>query len=121
WPDGYYMTTNQFRGGSEYAGAGNYVFERAKMLLGDPTAQDVYFSLDTALDGGMLPSDLDGTPPPAGSPNYFIEPFDGAAGALHASLASRPGTPTAQLSRTSKAPTRPVPTTGGWVAWLWTM
>src|SRR5438094_10587112 len=78
------MTTNQFRsGGSQYAGAGNYVFERNKMLIGDPTAQVIYFSLDTALDGGMLPSDLDGTPPPAGSPNYFLEPFSDAAGVLH--------------------------------------
>jgi hypothetical protein len=58
WPDGYYMTTNQFRsGGSAYAGAGNYVFERDKMLIGDPAAQVIYLSLDTALDGGMLPTD----------------------------------------------------------------
>jgi hypothetical protein len=84
WPDGYYMTVNQFTsGGTVYAGAGNYAFERAKMLTGDPTAQMIYFNLDNQLDGGMLPSDLDGAPPPPGSPNYFIEPFNGPAGALH--------------------------------------
>ena len=33
WPDGYYMTVNQFNGGS---GGGNYVFERPRMLRGQP-------------------------------------------------------------------------------------
>ena len=76
WPDGYYMTVNQFTGGSSWGGAGVFVFERDKMLTGDPTASFQYFDLYCVNPnfGGMLPSDLDGsTLPPAGAPNYFLE------------------------------------------------
>lgn len=77
WPDGYYMTVNQFTNGSSWGGAGVFVFERDKMLLGQ-TARMVYFDLYTVNSayGGMLPSDLDGPPPPAGTPNYFVEVDD---------------------------------------------
>ncbi len=83
WPDGYYMSANQFTFSPEtWAGQGVVVFERDKMLLGQP-ARMVYFDLfglDEKL-GGMLPSDLDGpTPPPAGAPNYFVEVDDDAQG-----------------------------------------
>jgi hypothetical protein len=73
WPDGYYMSTNQFANGATWAGAGATAFERTKMLAGDPTAQMIYFDLGAAGDpGGMLPSDWDGvTPPLAGEPNHF--------------------------------------------------
>lgn len=76
WPDGYYLAINQFaaRTGS-WAGQGVAVFEREKMLAGQ-AARMVYF--DMASDGslgGMLPSDFDGTPPPAGAPNVFMQ-FD---------------------------------------------
>ena len=84
WPDGYYMTTNQFLWtGSDWSwgGQGVVAFERAKMLTGAP-ANMVYFDLyprDPNL-GGMLPSDADGPAPPAGTPNYFAEMDDGAWG-----------------------------------------
>jgi uncharacterized repeat protein (TIGR01451 family) len=44
------------------------------MQAGDP-AQMVYFDVGavTLNFGGMLPADLDGTPPPDGTPNYFVE------------------------------------------------
>lgn len=80
WPDGYYMSINQFSG-SSWAGAGAVAFERAKMLNGQ-TAQGVYFDLystDPNL-GGMLPSDLDGAAPPSGAPNYFVQVDDNAWG-----------------------------------------
>ncbi|HYE14113.1 MAG TPA: fibronectin type III domain-containing protein [Pyrinomonadaceae bacterium] len=71
WPDGYYMSDNQFT--NFFAGAGVFAFDRAKMLAGDPSASYIYFDLATN-DGGMLPSDWDGTnAPPAGSPNYFAQ------------------------------------------------
>jgi len=73
WPDGYYMTDNQFEGFG-WAGAGVFAFDRARMLNGDPDATYQYFDL-YAVDpdfGGMLPSDLDGPPPPPGTPNYFL-------------------------------------------------
>ena len=79
WPDGYYMTVNQFTNGSSWGGAGVFVFERAKLLAGNPTASFQYFDLYNVNSnfGGMLPSDLDGsTPPPAGAPNYFMEVDD---------------------------------------------
>ncbi|MCX6303622.1 MAG: T9SS type A sorting domain-containing protein [Bacteroidetes bacterium] len=73
WPDGYYMSTNQFTGGGPWAGVGASAFERTKMLAGDPTAQMIYFDLTAAGDpSGMLPSDWDGvTTPVAGEPNHF--------------------------------------------------
>ncbi|MFL5731952.1 MAG: proprotein convertase P-domain-containing protein [Chloroflexia bacterium] len=76
WPDAYYMTTNEFSSPVTFAGAGNFAFDRAKMLAGDSSATMQYFHLDSP-HGGMLPADLDGTtPPPAGSPGYFAEFFD---------------------------------------------
>ncbi len=76
WPDGYYMTVNQFTGGSSWGGAGVFVFDRDKMLAGDPTATFQYFDLYSVNPnyGGMLPADMDGTtPPPTGAPNYFVQ------------------------------------------------
>jgi hypothetical protein len=82
WPDGYYMTINQYTPVSlQFAGQGVAAFDRAAMLAGQP-ANMIYFDL-AAVDpnlGGMLPSDLDGPPPPAGSPNYFAEMDDDANG-----------------------------------------
>jgi len=81
WPDGYYMTVNQFANASSsaaFVGAGVAVFERDKMLAGQ-AARMVYFDLAPVNInfGGMLPSDLDGVmPPPAGAPNYFVEVDD---------------------------------------------
>ena len=52
------------------AGAGVFAFDRAKMLVGDPSATYQYFDLETvdANYGGMLPADLDGPLPPEGTP-----------------------------------------------------
>ena len=75
WPDAYFMTTNNFGGtGGTFSGAGVHAFERDKMLHGQP-AREVYFDeglVDTSF-GGMLTSNLDGQPPPLGSPSYFAE------------------------------------------------
>jgi len=82
WPDGYYMTANQFNTDGSWGGAGAFVFERDQMLLGNP-AQMVYFDLflvDPNL-GGMLPSDMEGaTPPAVGSPNVYMEVDDNGLG-----------------------------------------
>ena len=77
WPDGYYLTVNQFEvGAGGFAGAGVAVFDRAAMLSGSAaTAQ--YWNLD-AQWASLLPSDLDGeTPAPAGSPAYLVATSDG--------------------------------------------
>jgi PKD repeat protein len=82
WPDGYYMSINQFKCNyffCNWAGAGAVAFERDAMLNGAP-ARMVYFDLyntDPNL-GGMLPADLDGPAPPAGAPNPFAQ-FDDSA------------------------------------------
>ena len=82
WPDGYYMMANEFPTNSETSsGTGAFVFERSKMLNGQP-ARVVFFDESTHNPPGgqwigQLPGDLDGsTLPPAGSPNYFAEVDD---------------------------------------------
>lgn len=73
WSDGYYMTANQFHEPDEsWAGTGALAFERSKMLQGD-APQVLYFNLGRQDPGGMLPSDVDGPPPPPKTPNYFVE------------------------------------------------
>ena len=80
WPDGYYMTVNQFGSdptctASGWCGAGVGVFERTAMLAGLP-ARLIYFDtgpVSANQYGGMLPSDLDGPAPADGTPNYFME------------------------------------------------
>jgi hypothetical protein len=76
WPDGYYWSTNDFNAaGTAFLGAGLYVVERNKMIVGDPTAKLIAFNTGNT-HGGMLPTNLQGyTPPPVGTPNLFIE-FD---------------------------------------------
>jgi hypothetical protein len=71
WPDGYYMTANEFPNGAANDGAGVFAFERDKMLTGQP-ADMIYFHLNLPYVG-LLPADLEGyTPPPAGSPNFIL-------------------------------------------------
>ncbi|OFW17252.1 MAG: hypothetical protein A3F70_10110 [Acidobacteria bacterium RIFCSPLOWO2_12_FULL_67_14] len=81
WPDGYYMTANQFQCVfifCSWAGQGVVAFEREQMLQGGP-ARGVGFSLysmDPNL-GGMLPVDLDGQQvPPVGMPAPFVQVDD---------------------------------------------
>jgi hypothetical protein len=71
WPDGIYMSSNNF---ASYGavGTGAACFEKAAMYAGNPTARMVYFSLPSSNEAwAALPSDCDGTYPPAGTPNFF--------------------------------------------------
>ncbi|HEV2492053.1 MAG TPA: hypothetical protein VG204_03170 [Terriglobia bacterium] len=70
WPDAYYGSINLFQGNS-FMGAYACAFDRNAMLAGKAaTAQ--CFTTSTS-QASLLPSDLDGlTPPPAGSPDYFV-------------------------------------------------
>jgi hypothetical protein len=80
WPDAYYMSNNEFGPPPNYTwmGAGNYAFDRTRMLQG-LSATYVYFGLPPTIWGGQQPSDLDGSNlPPAGAPNLFIEIDDSA-------------------------------------------
>lgn len=93
WPDGYYLTFNQFSwnssgGGSwDWAGQGVAVFERDQMLNGDTTRMVYYDLADSEPSlGGMLPADLDGPVPPEGTPNPFVQLDDNAWGYLQDQL-----------------------------------
>ena len=72
------------------------------MLAGDPTAGYIYFDY-APIDpnaGGMLPTDLDGlTPPPAGTPNLFME--------FRADEFGDPADASASTSSTPTSPRRP--------------
>jgi len=74
WPDGYYMSANIFKGLS-FLGPQAFVFDRAKMLVGDPSAMAQTPGITGgATEATFLPADLDGVlPPPAGAPNPFVE------------------------------------------------
>ena len=72
WPDGYYMSTQR---GFPSDGMDVWVFERDKMLQGQP-ARQVQFSV-AAPSIVLQPSDLNGQAPPAGTPNFFIRQIDG--------------------------------------------
>ena len=68
WNDGYYATWNMF---GSYTRVGVAAFERDLMLTGDPGARMVYYDRPAGTFA-MLPADFDGTPPPAGTPCYFM-------------------------------------------------
>ena len=71
WPDGYYMTVNEFT--EEFSGGGVVVYERERMLAGDPFARQIRFEHDA---WSLLPAHLEGPPPPDGTPNYLIGMVD---------------------------------------------
>ena len=68
WPDAYYMMANLFDA-QGYVGNSIAALERDKMLVGQ-SAQFVSFV--SPVEFTVLPSDLDGPPPPLGAPNYFV-------------------------------------------------
>ena len=75
WTDGYYLSTHEFNAyGTAYVQGGFWAFNRAKMLVGDPSANLIYFSRSATF--GQMPVDIDGyMPPAAGTPEMFYE-FD---------------------------------------------
>jgi hypothetical protein len=71
WQDGYYMATNTSTGNDVY------VFERAKMIAGDPSPKMIGFdnpNRPTTFDGFhcIMPLDNDGAWAPTGTPGLFI-------------------------------------------------
>jgi hypothetical protein len=82
WPDGYYMSANEFPTGQETSsGAAAIVLERSAMLNGQP-ARFVWFDESAANPPGgqyigQLPGTADGSrQPPAGAPDIFAEVDD---------------------------------------------
>jgi hypothetical protein len=72
WPDAYYMTTQR---GFPGAGLQLVAFDRAQMLIGNPATFQTFFLSPPSLV--LLPSDLDGPPPPLGTPNFLARQVDG--------------------------------------------
>jgi hypothetical protein len=75
WPDGYYMAANIFNtSGTLFLGPQPFVFDRVKMLVGDPSATaQTPGIIGGATEETFLPADLDGIlPPPVGDPNHFV-------------------------------------------------
>lgn len=68
WPDAYYVSYNMFT--STFQGSTVCAIDRARMLAGLPATQQCV-SLAPSF-GSAMPSDLDGPPPAAGTPNFVV-------------------------------------------------
>jgi hypothetical protein len=83
WPNGYYVSHNDFRNLQAYVGAMPCAYDRVKMLAGDPSALGVCFldnSNNTLFDDSMLPADVDDAgAPPAGIDPIFVGSIDNFA------------------------------------------
>jgi hypothetical protein len=80
WPDAYYMATNE--SSDDEPTPAVYAFDRTQMLQGQPATFQRFTAPPLGGFGfqALIPSDLDGpTPPPAGSPNYFMRHRDDEA------------------------------------------
>jgi hypothetical protein len=69
WADGYYMSANLFQLPDTFKGARVWAFNRNELINGaalHAVAFDIY-------DGGLLPANLRGALPPAGSPEPFVD------------------------------------------------
>src|ERR1043166_803075 len=72
WPDGYYMSSHVFNPGGTFTTGRIYVFEREKMIAGQPARMQ---SANLGLEYGFLPADLDSlTPPAAGEAEFLLGP-----------------------------------------------
>jgi hypothetical protein len=77
WPSGYFQTQNDFSYPT-YSFAGAYVcaYNSVKLLVGDPSAEQICVQT-TPNDYGLLPADADSpTPPPANQDEFFIGSYD---------------------------------------------
>ena len=73
WPDAYYFSAIAYANGTTFIGAEACAFDRNAMLAGSPSAAVVCFQGGTNLVN-LVPSNLDGAvPPPAGSPNIYMQ------------------------------------------------
>jgi|SRR5579862_1332930 len=78
WPDGYYLSLYNVM--PTYVGPAACVVDRQQMIAGQSATMQCFSTSETSIGiSGMMPSDMDGvTPPPAGSPNYYL--VEGPAG-----------------------------------------
>ena len=90
WPDAFYVSHNDFLYQGAFQGTLPCAYERAKMLAGDPSAQQVCFMDRTgnskigqvdwpqSFDDNQLPGDIDSpnSLPPAGTPDLYFGSID---------------------------------------------
>lgn len=81
WPDGYYLSVNLYAksptsNDMSWAGTQVCVLERDAMIAGTSARMISFGFTDNDPVYGFLPSDFDGTVPPAGTPNYFCCIYD---------------------------------------------
>jgi hypothetical protein len=75
WPDAYYASFNIYQNSptGRFLGPIVVAYDRANMLTGSQARPAIAFQL-TPADFSLLPSDFDGTvPPAAGEPNFFMD------------------------------------------------
>jgi hypothetical protein len=71
WPDGYYLTVNQFSSGTlKFAGAAVCVLDRAAMTSGNSSPRMLFFNMGTAY-GSILPANLGGLTLPLSTSDYL--------------------------------------------------
>jgi len=70
WPTGYFQTQDTYTS-ETFAGAYVCAYNSAKLLVGDPTAEQICFQL-TPNDYGLLPGDVDSTTPPPANQDEFL-------------------------------------------------
>src|ERR1700686_85626 len=101
WPTAtnaaYLATYNMFQNAANFIGANLCGFDRTKMLAGNATAAQIC-KLTPNIEGGYLPSDMDGpTAPTDGTPGVFISWQNSSPGQLYLrklTLNFAPGTAT---------------------------
>ena len=88
-PEAYYQSQNIFNAaGTAYLGVMPCAYNRAKMVVGDPTAEQ-WCTFDNSngslFDDGFLPADLDSPelPLPAGTPEVYMGSIDNFASETH--------------------------------------
>jgi List-Bact-rpt repeat protein len=75
WPDGYYFSYDQGYNGA-FEGSAACVVNRNAMLNGNAATMQCFVNGAGTAYGALLPADVDGvTPPPTGTPEYFVN-FD---------------------------------------------
>jgi uncharacterized repeat protein (TIGR01451 family) len=70
WPDGFYFSANMFQANT-FKEVRAWAFNRTQMESGQPL-ESVVMDTNSAIYFTMLPSNVRGAQPPAGTPNYFV-------------------------------------------------
>jgi hypothetical protein len=70
WSDGIYMSANMFKAASTYKGTKVWALNREDLVSGS-SLRSVAFQLGTSYFS-LLPANVKGTNPPAGTPEYFV-------------------------------------------------